>query len=341
MTSVYDKLFGEHAEERDSLLEAGASLSRLGRLEEAEEAFRKAIRIGPPSAEAHLRLGLLLEQSGRHRDAETEYRTASGIDSEKAETHILIGNLFLRSNKCDEAEKEFRAAIAIQPNSLEAHTNLGALLLKMERFDEAERELRRAVSINPNVGLPHRNLGAVFAKTQRIEEAIKEFELATRLHREEGDHEAVKKLEQLIARLRGMSRFDTDTDTRARRGRSIKTIPEEESTISDESRGRANRVLNQLFEVWIDPNMARRSKQRLISDIVRDNRDTIFGDTRFFELLDAEITKTKRHGPAFMALMYLELQWALTGDKKHLRELEDYSHKAKKMTFEELTGIRK
>lgn len=100
--SIYDKVFGKGSEERDFLLEIGLSLSRLGRLKEAKEAFRKVIKIDPKSVDAHISLGLLLEESGKDKDAEKEYKTALRIDPEKVEMYNQIGTLFLKSNRYDE-----------------------------------------------------------------------------------------------------------------------------------------------------------------------------------------------------------------------------------------------
>lgn len=40
-----------------------------------------------------------------------------------------------------------------------------------------------------------------------------------------------------------------------------------------------------------------------------------------------------------MALMYLEIRWAITGDGQHLEKMMEYQEKASKMDFEGLTDV--
>lgn len=107
----------------------------------------------------------------------------------------------------------------------------------------------------------------------------------------------------------------------------------------DERWKRANRLLHELFELYINQGIQPQTKQKLLTDIVEKNRYTIYVDNKFLELLETEIKKTKKHGPPFMALVYLELRWAITGEKKHLKEMEKYSRKIRKMSLKQLTAL--
>lgn len=337
--SIYDKLVGKNSEKKDFLLETGASMLRTGLLKEAEEVFKKAIKISPQSAEAHLHLGILFEQTGKIKKAEKEYKKTIKLEPENTVAHIQMGSLFFNLNRYGEAEREFRAAITINPNTLEAYTNLGALLLKTGRYDEAEKELRHAIGINPNIGLPHRNLGVVLTKIYRTKEALSEFEIAMKLHQEEGDQEAARNLKPIIEKLKRRVEVFEDIPPVHDAYKETNHDNEERPIKMDDRWARANGVLNQLFEIYIDPKIPPGNKQRLVMDIIEDNRHIIFEDSKFFELLNSEINKTKRHGPPFMALMYLELRWTLTGENKHLKEMEDYSRKVEKLSFEQLIDI--
>jgi tetratricopeptide (TPR) repeat protein len=98
-----------------SLSLLGEAHARLGERGEAEEAFRKAVRLDESYAEAYFNLGLLLAEDGQNEEAERLLRTA---------THL-------------------------NPHSHEAHGRLGILLQRLGRYSEAETELRRAVEIDP------------------------------------------------------------------------------------------------------------------------------------------------------------------------------------------------
>jgi hypothetical protein len=102
--------------------------SNNARKEEAEEEYRKAIRMKPRSADAHVRLGNLLSKLGQEDEAENEYRQAIRIDPDHMHARTGLGNLLCSLGRKHEAEKEYREAIRIKPEYAYAHLRLGDLL---------------------------------------------------------------------------------------------------------------------------------------------------------------------------------------------------------------------
>ena len=102
---------------------------------------------------------------------------------------------------------------------------------------------------------------------------------------------------------------------------------------------RANKVLHEYFEVYMNSKIQPQDKQKQLASIITRNHEIVYKDDKFFELLNSEIEKTMKHGPAIMALMYLELRWVVTGDDQHLKEMKEYQKKTSKMAFKELTDI--
>jgi len=65
----------------------GNILKELGKLEEAETSYRKAITLKPDFAEAHNNLGIILKELGKLEEAETSYRKAITLKPDFAEAH--------------------------------------------------------------------------------------------------------------------------------------------------------------------------------------------------------------------------------------------------------------
>ena len=207
-------------------------------------------------------------------------------------------------------------------------------------MDESERELKRAIQLDPDIGLPHRNLGALYSKTQRPEEAIEEFETAVRLHKKNGDHQIVDQLNSILTKLKSMCPSGAEkSPSPSQRIKEKKPTQARKPTTRDESWVRANKVLHELFEVYMNPKMQQKDKQNQLASIISRNHEIVYKDDKFFELLNSEIEKTRKHGPAIMALMYLELRWAITDDDKHLKEMKEYQEKLGKMDFQGLTDV--
>jgi tetratricopeptide (TPR) repeat protein len=112
---VYEEALKRHD---DALLRnrLGAVYGRLDRLEQAEQQFRRAIKLKPDYADAHANLGSVYGRAGRMQDAirETEY------------------------------------ALACDPNHLLALRNLGFSYAYTGRRTEAKRMLERALDIDPD-----------------------------------------------------------------------------------------------------------------------------------------------------------------------------------------------
>ena len=68
---------------------------RQGKLEEAEDSYREALRLKPDYAEAHNNLGNVLWDQGKLEEAEASYREALRLKPDYAEAHTNLGFYWL------------------------------------------------------------------------------------------------------------------------------------------------------------------------------------------------------------------------------------------------------
>ncbi len=148
----------------------------LGRVDDAEAAFRKAIALGPSDNSAHVDLATLLRERGLRLDeAEALYRKALEIEPDDAVALDGLGIVLGLRGQFAEAERMYRKALEIEPGSSAANNNLGELLRNQGRLDEAERQYRKALEIDPdNLGCCM-NLGILHAMRRQFAEAEKMF----------------------------------------------------------------------------------------------------------------------------------------------------------------------
>jgi protein O-GlcNAc transferase len=143
----------------------------LGRLDEAEASYRRALQIKPDFAEAHSNLGITLHNLGRLDEAEASYRNALQLEPDYAEAHWSLGYILHKLGRLNEAEASYRRALLIKPDIAEAHSNLGVALMHLGRLDEAEASCRRALEIKPDFAEAHSNLGGILHDLGRLDEA--------------------------------------------------------------------------------------------------------------------------------------------------------------------------
>ena len=119
-------------------LDVGIELCAKGKLAEAVEQFREAIRIKPEYAEAYSKLGLALERQGKVEEAVVAYREAIRSKPDLADSHVQLGHALLSKDVSSmEALEELRIGRELQPN-------LCALSLDAFSMIEDEQRCRRA-----------------------------------------------------------------------------------------------------------------------------------------------------------------------------------------------------
>ena len=149
----------------------GVILQGLGKSQEAELSYRKAIEIKPDYAEAHSNLGNILKNHGKLKEAESSYRKASKIKPDFAEAHSNLGNILSDLGKLKDAEFSYRKAIKLKPAFYKAHFNLGNVLRDLGKLKEAELSTRKAIAIKPDFAEAHYNLGIILKELGNLKEA--------------------------------------------------------------------------------------------------------------------------------------------------------------------------
>jgi tetratricopeptide (TPR) repeat protein len=159
----------------------GVALVHQGKHQEAEAAFREAVRLNPASAEAHYNLGVRLASQGKVGEAEACFEKAVRLKPDFAEALTNWGVALNRRGLHREAEAHLREAIRLKPDYVEAHLRLWTALRGQGKHREAEAVCREAIRLAPGSAQAHVKLGAILADQQKWPEAIAAFEEAIRL----------------------------------------------------------------------------------------------------------------------------------------------------------------
>jgi tetratricopeptide (TPR) repeat protein len=147
----------------------GNMLKEMGRSQEAEASYRRALQLDPNAPGTHYNLAILCTAAGRKAEAVMCYRRALCCIPDFTEAHDNLGILMHEDKRLDEAEKCYRRALAIRPDFVEAYVNLGKLKKESRSPDEAEQFYIQALQINPLLPEAHNNLGSLFRESKRLE----------------------------------------------------------------------------------------------------------------------------------------------------------------------------
>ncbi len=153
----------------------GLLRTKQGKIDDAIEAYRKAVRIDDDFARAHSNLGLLLEQTGETDEAFVHFRRAIRSEPDRAEWHLNVGAMYGEKRMLKEAILEFREALRCDPHNVEAHFNLGMIFHDRGAYDEAIREFKIALEAEPDNIRAHYLLGRAYIRRGLYDRARKEM----------------------------------------------------------------------------------------------------------------------------------------------------------------------
>lgn len=199
-------------------------LRKLGRVEEAIEAYRAALSHDPQLAAARSELASVLALRHRGAEAIAVYRAGLELSPDDPRWPIELGQHLIRGGRFADAREELERAIARQPTSAslyvplatacfqlgdrsagvahlrraidldlrlpEAHYNLGMALLKERQVEEAIASLSEAVELEPGRAIYHYNLGVATFMAGRPKDALRHIHEAIRLDADDADARA-------------------------------------------------------------------------------------------------------------------------------------------------------
>ena len=154
-----------------SYFNLGNTEKELGRLEEAEASYKKAITIKADFTEAYSNLGLVQKEQGKLEEAIATFRQAIISKPDYAVAYFNLANIEHELSRLGEAEAGYNKAIELKPDYVEAYFNLGNILKNIGRLNEAEVSYKKAITIKPDYAVAHCNLGITLQLLGRLNEA--------------------------------------------------------------------------------------------------------------------------------------------------------------------------
>ena len=156
-------------------LRGALALHQLGRLAEAEAAYRRVLVAHPSDVEALQLLGAACLQTHRYEEAADLLRRSLGARPHAPEVLNNLGIALEGAGRLAESEAAYRSAVRVRPDYVDALNNLGNTLRKLGRFEEAERTYIAALRHRPLNAVTHACLGATALEKGDLDDALKHY----------------------------------------------------------------------------------------------------------------------------------------------------------------------
>ncbi|MBT8373111.1 MAG: tetratricopeptide repeat protein [Deltaproteobacteria bacterium] len=186
----------------------GAALSRRGRLPEAIDQFRAAIRIKPEYADAHYNLGYALARQGNLEEGIYHFAEALRLQPNNVKAHNNMGVALALQGQYPQAIDHFEAALKIYPKDADVHNNFGYTLKKQGKLDAALQHFSAALKIDPEHTDALNNFGHVLMSRGQHEAAARYFSRALEIN--PGYQEARRNLEEVKRLMSASSRSESN-----------------------------------------------------------------------------------------------------------------------------------
>ena len=151
----------------------GVADLRLGREEEAAQAFQKAIDLsGGHYAWAQFGLGLLLCRRGEYAEAVTVIREGLEVDGRSALGHLFLSVALLHRNRLEEAEKSAREALLRKPGFAWAYLVLADVHGSRREYGMQLRDLDAYLKLEPD--------GSASKQVREVREVVRRIVFRTK-----------------------------------------------------------------------------------------------------------------------------------------------------------------
>jgi len=119
---------GVRLRDAEAWFQKGLELEEIGApVEQALEAYLKAVQMNPSAAGAFVNLGTIYYRQRRFADAQEFYLKAIAADPGYPLAEFNLGNLYDEQGRAGEALQHYRKALQLNPKYADAHFNLALL----------------------------------------------------------------------------------------------------------------------------------------------------------------------------------------------------------------------
>lgn len=125
------------------------ALADAGKLDEALQTLKEAVRIAPGDVDTLTNLGNVYAATGDTELARKQFEGAIAVDGGAINARFNLATLLAVGGQFAAAEGHLRAALAVAPEFVEARVTLGLVLRDLGKWDEAKAEFEESLRREP------------------------------------------------------------------------------------------------------------------------------------------------------------------------------------------------
>jgi len=160
----------------------GIAFKELNRIDDAVDAYDKAIEMDPHYAEAYSNRGNALQRLSEMQASEPENPKISAVRSRLALAHSARGKTLSGLNLLEEALASYEKAIGLKPRYSQAWSNRGVVLMDLQRYPEALKSFDHAIELDAQNAEAWSNRGLVLQTLRQLDLALESYDTALKIN---------------------------------------------------------------------------------------------------------------------------------------------------------------
>ncbi len=155
--------------------ELGIQAQVLGKDDEAEECFKKAIELKPELSGPYINLGSLYSRQKKFQKALDIMKKALPIAENNSDLHNNLGIAYEKLNDKKSAFESYKKSITLNPRNTEALINVSRILFQAGEHEAVKKLLSRVLQLNPKEYHAHNVIGVICQLAGDIDDSIEHF----------------------------------------------------------------------------------------------------------------------------------------------------------------------
>jgi tetratricopeptide (TPR) repeat protein/predicted Zn-dependent protease len=159
----------------------GMAYYGLGRHDDAEAAFKRAISINPNDSCAYDQAGRMYYNLGRYPEAIATFKRAVTLNPSYG-TYMYLGNAYVYAREFEPGVDAYKKAIELNPKMLRAHFQLGIAYDYLRRYDESVKEYSAALKLEPDDESSRYSLALAYVALHNKPAALEQYEILRKIN---------------------------------------------------------------------------------------------------------------------------------------------------------------
>ncbi len=169
----------------DAYLLAGATLLDLNEFELARKDLEEALRLNSSLPDIYTLVGTARDKTGDVQNAEAAFREALKRNPDDFQANLYLGAILYKRRATDEAKGYLDHALQLKPTDSMARYESAMLKSTTGDYEHAAEQLAALVKDDPNWLEPHVELASLYYRLHRPEDGAKERQIVDRLTAEQ------------------------------------------------------------------------------------------------------------------------------------------------------------